>query len=119
MFEFEPDTGDQWQELFDRLSENCVVQTLLIDNAPPDLAFLFRLRHLIRLEIVSSPIDIETVRRAFEELPVLSYFMFKYDQKNASIEIGQSEHFQVWVQDKEKMTFFDLNAAIEFIVENQ
>ena len=107
---------DQPQDLFDRLPEHSAVQKLTLTCPPPDLAFLFRLKHLIRL-CVHWPIDIETVRRAFEELPALSWFIFRYGQKQASIEIVQSKQFWVKVDDDEDKIVSDLNAAME-IVEN-
>ena len=107
--------GDHPQDLFDRLPEHCAVQKLTLFSKPSDLTFLFRLKHLIHL-IVRWPIDSETVRRAFDELPTLSYFKFKYGQKNASIKIGHSKQFLVSVGNK---TASDLNAAIEFIFEDQ
>ena len=109
--------GDQPQDLFDRLPEHCAVQKLTVYHPPSDLAFLFRLKHLIKL-VVTWSIDNETVRRAFE-LPVLSSFSFRYGQKSVSIEISQSKRFQVSVDDRfrsEKVkTFSDLNTAIKFI----
>ena len=103
--------------LFDRLPEHSAVQKLTLYSPPSDLDFLFRLKHLIYLELLWS-IDSETVRRALEELPALSSFYFRYDQKKASIAIDQSKQFQVSV-DKQKTTVADLNAAIEFIVGNE
>ena len=105
--------GDQPQDLFDRLPEYCAVQSLILRGSPSDLAFLFRLKHLILLNIYFS-IDSETVRRAFEKLPLLSYFLFRYDHKKASIRIGQSKQFHVSGR-KENTTVSDLNAAIEFL----
>ena len=104
---------DQPQDLFDRLPEHCAVQKLILNYLPPDLGFIFRLKHLIYLKIDWS-IDIETVRRAFQELPVLSYFKFRYDRLETSIGIEDPTQFRVWLDGKEK-TVFDLNAAIEFI----
>ena len=122
------DKCDQPQDLFDRLPEHCVVQKLFMFNTDPpsDLAFLFRLKHLIKLSVFWS-IDSETVRRAFEELPALSYFGFRFGQKEALIEISQSKQFKVsiWLQSllqypttqtvyPKRKTVSDLNAAIEF-----
>ena len=106
--------GDQPQGLFDRLPEHCAVQNLRIFFPPSDLAFLFRLKHLIHLDIVWT-IDSETVRRALEELPVLSSFTFRYGQRVALIHIDQSKQFQVEVNFNKRTTVSDLNAAIEFI----
>ena len=111
--------GDQPQDLFNRLPEYCAVQELFINHPPTDLAFLFRLKHLIHLNVDRS-IDIETVRRAFDELPALCSFKFSYGQKRASIRTGQSKQFRACVGSG-WMTFYNLNAAIEFItgIENR
>ena len=105
---------DQPQDLFDRLPEHCAVQRLSLYYPSSDLGFLFRLKRLIHLDIAIWPIHSETVRRALEELPDLSSFLFKYDQEIASIKISQSKLFKVLVGWKEK-TVSDLNSAIEFI----
>ena len=110
-------TCDQPQDLFDRLPEHCAVQKLTLYRPPADLAFLFRLKHLIHFDIRGS-IDSETVRKAFEELPVLSSFYFRFNHKNALIEISQPKDIWVFV-DYKTVTVPDLNAAIKFLVENQ
>ena len=110
--------GDQPQDLFDQLPEHCTVQRLSLCHRPSDLNFLFRLKRLIHLAL-RWPIDSQTVRKALEELPILSSFWFKYGQKDASIRISQSKQFQVWIADKQKTTVSDLNAAIEFITGNE
>ena len=104
----------QPQDLFDRLPEYCAVQKLTINRRPSDLTFLFRLKHLIHLDIERS-IDIKTIRRALEELPVLSHFRFSYGQETVEIEIDQSKQFHVSIYRNKKKTVSDLNAAIEFI----
>ena len=102
------------QDLFDRLPEHCAVQKLILSlPEPSDLAFLFRLKHLIDLELNWS-IDSETIRRAFDELPLLSYFRFWYLSLLVIIEIDYPKQFKVSVNGREK-TVSDLNAAIEFI----
>ena len=108
---------DQPQDLFDRLPEYCAVQKLTINSVPSDLDFLFRLKHLIHLHLGWS-IDSETVRRAFQELPVLSSFWFQYGQKRVSIETNHPKQFSIWVGDGYKAVT-DLNAVIEFIVETE
>ena len=109
---------DQPQDLFDRLPEHCAVQSLFINRPPADLAFLFRLKHLIDLE-VHWPIDSQTIRRAFDELPVLSSFVFRFDFMKATIQRDHPKQFQVSVGYMKKRTVCNLNVAIEFIVENQ
>ena len=108
---------DQPQELFDRLPEHSAVQKLTIARPPSDLAFLFRLKHLIHLYL-SKSIDAETVRRAFDELPVLSSFWFKRVDDFVSIEITDSGQFRATF-DSQWKTVSDLNAAIEFIFKNE
>ena len=104
------------QDLFDRLPEHSAVQRLTLHRPPSDLTFLFRLKHLIELGITWS-IDSETIRRAFEELPVLSCFSFKYGREKVSIRIGhpkRPKQLRVWVGVNEKFVP-SLNAAIDFI----
>ena len=104
----------RFQALFDRLPEHCAVQKLTIDYAPSDLAFLFRMKHLIDLSI-DRAIDTKAIRRAFEELPVLSVFGFRYIEKWVTVEIVRPYQFRVKVNYSED-TVSDLNAAIQFIV---
>ena len=108
--------GDQPQDLFDRLSEHCAVQKLTLHEPPSDLAFLFRLKHLIHLELYYS-INSKTVRRALEELPALFYFAFRYGQNSASIQIDRvSKQFHIFFGKKSTgQQVSGLNAAIEFI----
>ena len=105
---------DPPQDLFDRLPEHCAVQKLTLYSSPPDLAFLFQLKHLNNLYL-REQIESEIVRRAFDELPALSSLSFLNDRKRASIKIGQSNQFEVSVGHDEEKTVSDLNAAIEFI----
>ena len=109
-------TCDHPQNLYDRLPEHCAVQKLTIYSPPSNLAFLFQLKHLIDLYIDWS-IDSETVRRAFEVLPALFWLRFKYGQKRVSIDVYHSKEIWVSVNNTEK-TFYNLNAAIEFIFGN-
>ena len=104
---------DQSQDLFDRLPEHCSVQKLTLWNPPSDQAFLFRLKHLIELYL-DWPIDSETVRRAFEDLPAFSSFYFVYGQKTIIIETCHPKKFKVSIDGKKKKAS-DLNAAIELI----
>ena len=105
---------DQQQDLFDRLPEHCAVQSLFINRRPSDLAFLFRLKHLIYLDINWS-IDSETVRRAFEELPFFSSLRFYCPGRDCVTIVSiHPKQFHVSIG-KEKKIFSDLNAAIKFI----
>ena len=115
VFEFD---GNQPQDLFDQLPEHSAVQWLILKRAPSNLDFLFRLNHLIRLYVYFS-IDMETVRRALDELPCLSLFKFRCGHKNVSIEIRHPKQFEVLVNFNEMATFSVLNAAIEFIFGNE
>ena len=103
----------QLQDLFDRLPEHCAVQKLNLWDPPSDLAFLFRLKHLIHLNMNWS-IDTEIVRKAFEELPLLSIFEFFYLTQYVRIEIVARKQFRVCTHEKKKAVS-DLNAAIELI----
>ena len=109
------------QDLFDRLPEHCAIQTLKIGYVPSDLAFLFRLKHLIQFETHSS-IDAKTVRKAFEELPVLSHIGFRRSGFAATplitIETDGPRQFSRVsdINGASSTTFPDLNAAIEWPV---
>ena len=114
---------DQPQELFDRLPEHCALQSLIIRRATSASGCLFLLKHLTHLDVGWS-IDREVVRKAFEELPVLSKFTFQRANPNypnssyhrmASIEIERSKQFTAGNLFCEKSIFPDLDTAIEFI----
>ena len=110
--------GAQPQDLFDRLPEHCAVQKLIINNGPSDLAFLFRLKHLIEL-YVDCPINRKTFRRAFEELPVLSRFgCWKAGRYSEFVSVETICHNQfkvsIGIISKVKIVS-DLKAAIEFL----
>ena len=110
--------SDYQQDLFDRLPEHCAFQRLKIDHQPSDLAFLFRLKHLIDLR-VSWAISGRFVRKAFKELPVLSSFTFlTYSTLfHVTIRTGNRKRFSVsGVSGVGKTkTFSELNVAIKFI----
>lgn len=95
----------QPQELFNRLSEHCAVQKLIIKRPSSDLdfQFLFRLKHLVELYLDLSslfpdnaftdpiePIDFELIRRILEELEFLFKFRLTYCDKKFEIQIGHS-----------------------------
>ena len=109
---------DQSQALFDQLSEHCAVQKLTLHCPPSDLAFLFRLKHLIHLSVGWS-IGSETVRRAFDELPALSYLAFEHDKKRFSIDFDQLlkvftiSHGIGYGYRRKHVS--DLNVAIEYV----
>ena len=92
--------------------------TCSFDREPSDLDFLFRLKHLIHLGM-NWPIHSETVREAFEELPVLSSLHIKLLSNYLIYEIDHSKQFRVSFGSYLKATFSDLNAAIEFVFGNE
>ena len=110
--------GTHSQELFDRLPEHCAVQKLIIINVPSDLGFLFRLKHLIHLDLHCLRVDVELIRKAFEKLPFLSFFRCY----SATIDVRHPKQFRVSLSlslNSKTTTVSDLNAVIQFIVENQ
>ena len=60
----------QPQELFDRLPEYCAVQRLSLSRELPDVRFLFKLKHLIRL-------DLSHVYPSNAELKTVENFLIK------------------------------------------
>ena len=114
---------DQPQDLFDRLPEPLAVQWLIIYDAPADLEFLRRMKQLNDLDVRCS-IDVELVRKFFEELPFLLVLSFQHNNKLAIIEDfkdsgwTQSGPFQVWCGEK-SAEVPDLEAAIQFIVRSE
>ena len=70
-------SGDQPQDLFDRLPEHSAIQRLSIERPASDFRFLFRLEHLIIIQFVDY-IDFEVVRKAFEELEFLEIFLCRF-----------------------------------------
>ena len=78
--------GNQPQDLFDRLPENCAIQQLSLWTQTADLDFLFRLDHLVELCIAFS-IDAETIAKAWKELRFLSRFEFSYLNQKTRIKI--------------------------------
>ena len=120
--------GEQPQELLDRLSEHCAVQKLGIGNRPLwrpttpfNLAFLFRLKHLMFLTIDQDSISVETVRKVFEELRFLLKFEFPYANKQVTMEVVNlfeaPKLFKVRVDEQEFVG--DTNAAIQFVTNLQ
>lgn len=112
---------DQPQELFDGLPEHCAVQWLTIYEQRPDFEFLFRLHHLVYLSVTFS-VNTEFIRRALQELRFLSYFSFKYNNRNSTIKLIQIQFkdnpnpkYQVWAGRKRSKGDLDLDAAIRFI----
>ena len=110
-------TRDQPQAMFDQLPQHRGVQRLKINHRPSDLAFLFRMKHLIHLNL-DWPTDIETVRKVFEELPLSS---FKFQRPDIPGYYGQVEirivdlnRFRVSGVRTETKSFSELNAAIEY-----
>ena len=113
---------DQPQELFDRLSEYSVLQLLAIHSELPDLRFLPKLKHLIQFELSDWSIDVELIRKLFEELPFFLQIDFVYNDKWVGIHMPKkwtnSKRFAVSVGYGKETEVPDLEAAIQFIVEN-
>ena len=114
--------GGQPQELFDRLPEHCAVQKLTIGYVPLNFEFLFRLKHLMSLNIVGSSISAETVRKILKELPFLFEFEFLYANKRVTMKVVNlfetPKLFKLCV-DRREQPFGDLNAVIQFVTNLQ
>ena len=110
---------DQSQDLFDRLPEHSAVQKLYVFSEVSDFEFLRRLKDLIYLYLECS-IDLELIRRLFEELPFLLGIRFKYNSKGALIDTisgwNPSKQFRVAFEpDWQYTNVADLDAAIQLI----
>ena len=106
----------QPQDLFDRLPEHSAVQELIIGAAPSDHQFLFRLQHLLFLNL-NYPLNVEFIRKVLEELPLLASFKSQYNNKDVQIRSGLPKKFQV-VLDGNSTNVPDLNSAIQFLVDS-
>ena len=109
---------DQPQDLFDRLPEHCALQQLTINHEVQDLdlGFLLRLTHLTFIDLAFS-IDVQLVRKVFEELRFVSWFRFRVFNKEIRIEIGRSKQFQVRIDQRDHGAP-DLDAVIQLIIRN-
>lgn len=103
---------DQPQELFDQLPEHCASLRMIIDCAPNDFRFLFRLKKLVSLQIRS--IDLETACGVLKELDLLSQFKFTYNNSEIEIRIDKPNKLQVLTCGECK-DFSDPDSAIEFV----
>ena len=104
---------DQPQDLFDRLPEHCDVQNLFIFSASSDIRFLFRLKHLMHLNLDFS-IDAGAIRKIIEKNEFLSCFYFNYLNKQVGIEVDHPKRFSVWF-DFHWIEVPNLDAAIQLI----
>ena len=111
----------QPQELFDRLPEYCAVQRLSLSRELPDVRFLFKLKHLIRLDLSHVyPSNVELIiRETFEELPFFSCLDFGYHQqgevtKRFSIEKHFRNRFLIWI-DPNEFIVSNLDSVIQRI----
>ena len=106
---------DQLQPLLDRLPEYRGLQNLHLVTPPSDFEFLFRLEHLIYLNLQFS-VDTAIIRRALEELPLLEYLEFYSDSLDWVFEIyiETPKRFKVILGEDELQTC-DLDAVIQFI----
>lgn len=110
--------GVQSQTLFEQISQHCVanVRNLTLFYPPSlRLDFLYRLKHVTRIYL-NWQIEIETIRKAFEELPVLSSIRFLIGDETVAINrIGTFKQFQIWFRTTGQTLFAsDLNAVIGF-----
>ena len=110
--------SDQPQDLFDRLPEHCALQILHITKPPPDFRFLFRLKHLLYLQ-VAAKFDAESIRRILE-LEFVSSFHFHFADKFVTINIEEKFHVSTIssMSRPSSAVLPDVNAAIEFVVKN-
>ena len=106
-------------DLLDRLPEYCAVQTLVIGFEMVDYQFLFKLKNLVKLYLYRS-IEIEFVRKLFEELEFLSSFRFTYRNREFRIQVDKlSKQFGVSRQlSLTQIKVADPNAAIQFVIED-
>ena len=107
---------NQPQELFDLLPEHCAIQVLTFWVAVSDFQFLFRMKHLMRLQLYQS-INIELIQKVFQEFKYLFQFDFVYHDKWFLISIlFPRGGFKIW---DDSFNFLpDLNAVIEFVIES-
>lgn len=107
---------EQPQDLLDRLPEHGGIQSLAIWKEPSDLAFLFKMKRLVHLNVGWS-IDAEFIQKAFEELQVLTKFEFNYKNHEVTIDIDHLK--QTYVRLNGEWTHVaNLNSAIRFIAQN-
>lgn len=89
--------GDQPQELFDRLPELCV-QSLTFhpksDSRAPNFEFLFRLPDLTCVQAYYQ-IDLDLVKRVFEELRFVTSFKFHCKYREVLVEVNHLKRFHV------------------------
>ena len=103
--------------LFDQLPDYCpLLQKLEIRRKLADFRFLFRLKHLIQLNVESS-VDMKSLRTIYQELKFLWKFHFRYFNISISIEVEHHpKRFKVLAQN-EKTQASDIDSAIQFILE--
>lgn len=111
------------QDLFDRLPEHCAVQSLVIKHAVSNLEFLYKLKHLINLQIyvLDFPIDPRLIRKLFQ-LPYLTWLNLIYSSKEVCIKVKRkwtnSKQFQVrFKSDGTYRDVYDLEVAIQFFLD--
>ena len=108
---------NQQQVLLDQLPDYCpLLQKLHIPRSPFNFRFLFRLKHLIQLNVESS-VDMKSLRTIYQELKFLWKFHFRYFNISISIEVEHHpKRFKVLAQN-EKTQASDIDSAIQFILE--
>ena len=108
---------EQQQQLFDQLPEHCAIQRLIISCETSDFGFLYKLTELVYIYLFCA-IDVQVVRRVFEELAFVLLFQFRRANKMIKIEINPGvKQFEVTIGTKTR-TASDLNAAIQFVIGN-
>ena len=104
---------DQPQALLNRLPEHCDVQQLTFIFEVPDLRFLLKLNHMIRLELNCS-VDIEKIRKVLKKLQFIKLLQFAYLSKKITVDVDHPKRIRI---NGGLMKFSDVDAVIQFIIE--
>ena len=116
---------NQQQVLLDQLPDYCpLLQKLHIPRSPFNFRFLFRLKHLIQLNVESYLYNINLLRTIYKELKFLQKFRFSYSLLGVvSIEVEHHpKRFKVYTWNSVFLTtgrtqVSDIDSAIRFILE--
>ena len=114
---------EQPHDLFNPLPEHfdSEFEELVFYKTVPDFSFLPRLKSLNTL-VLNSSLHIDLVRKILEELPFLELFKFYVSEteikKRVRVEKKRPKIFKVELDQSKKTEVSDVNAVIEFIVEN-
>ena len=117
----------QPQTLFDRLPEHCTVQKLTLYRSPSNFKFLFRMKHLVELELFHT-IGPRLIRKALKELEFLQVLLLKRldrDDRPLNLHVWKvrksvesPKRFKVHFCATKFLDTCDLSAVIQFIEEN-